>query len=86
MSNVEMVRNETREKFLKMIHNSWTWDRLTEQERLLCEWSLCNFPLVAFREKRHMWDALQHVYETFLRAIGYKPIGWREPSGENTTF
>ena len=82
MSSTEAIRIETREQFMKMIRNSWTWARLTEEEAKRCEKVISKFPLIAFREKRHIWDALHEVYGAFLEGTGYKAIGWREPATE----
>ena len=86
MSNAEMIRNETKNEFMKMIRNSWTWDRMTDLERMLCGHSICDFPLVGFREKRHMWEAMNSVYTIFLYALGYDGPHWREPAGEEIPF
>lgn len=67
--------------YLEMISKSWTWDRLTPEER-------AEFLKVINREYahktitgtyRHRWEVLDLVYYAYLVGIGYKPIGWREP-------
>lgn len=70
-------------QYRSMIIESWTFQRLTEEEkeRLMIFLSPEN-PQIreALKGRRgHCWDILQAVYSSFLQALGYKPIGWREP-------
>lgn len=69
-------------EYITVIKQSWTWDRLTEQERERCmnamNWVRDQNILRGNFEAR--WDILQAVYSAFLDGVGYKPIGWREDS------
>lgn len=75
--------NKTKESalsdWMEMIRHSWTWERLTEEERKrFC--SLLSHPGCFHLRGSYMqrWDYLQDVYFAFLTALEYKPIGWRE--------
>lgn len=66
--------------FQNVIKKSWTWDRLTEEERRrFIDMSV--FDRIKGNNKiRVEW--LNTIYESFLSALGYKPIGWRETEEE----
>lgn len=59
------------------IFPSWTWERLTSEEKTTFEKLIVNFPLAGTEAKR--WEILNRVYHAFLKGTGYKPTGWREP-------
>ena len=68
------------ENFIEMIVESWTYDRLTEEER-----KKLGRVLYSIQTKRslkgtyeHRWEILQAIYSSFIMALDYKPIGWRE--------
>lgn len=69
-------------EYITVIQQSWTWDRLTEQERERCmntmNWVRDQNILRGNFEAR--WDILQAVYAAFLDGVGCKPFGWREDS------
>jgi hypothetical protein len=68
--------------FVEMIKKSWTYGRLTDQERERLFEALSRAHIFGTWVQR--WEILNDVYFAFLTALGYKPIGWREP--ENTTL
>ena len=69
-------------EFRTMISQSWTFNRLTEAEkRRIMEVLSENHTQT--REalkgtKKHCWEILQAIYSSYLLALDYKPIGWRE--------
>ncbi len=69
-------------EFRTMVSNSWTFSRLTEKEKNDVMYLLSdNHPQT--REalkgtKTHCWSILQAIYSSYLMALDYKPIGWRE--------
>lgn len=76
MKNKENVLND----YYKMIINSWTWERLTEDEKtrftnLLASARIKEALKGTYRAR---WNILNALYESFLIALEYKPIGWRE--------
>ena len=67
--------------FCKMIEKSWTFERLTEDERGRC-WDALHFPVKLGLLKgcyKVRWGILQSVYTAFLNGIGYNGFNWREP-------
>lgn len=73
-----MINNSSivNDYFQRVIKKSWTWDRLTEEEREKFI-NMDVFDQIKGRtETRVEW--LNTIYTSFLTALGYKPIGWRE--------
>jgi hypothetical protein len=58
--------------YIEMTRNSWTWDRMTEDERENClyalEWAN-NHSLFGNYPQR--WNILHGVYTAFLAGLGY---------------
>lgn len=70
--------------FQNVIKNSWTWDRLTsdEQDRFT---NMDVFDEIKGTDKiRVEW--LYTIYKSFLIALGYKQLGWRDTDGKDTKF
>ena len=59
-----------------VIKKSWTWERLTKEERE----RFLNMPVFSMIKGNDITriEWLQSIYSSFLNALGYKPIGWRE--------
>lgn len=68
--------------FKKMIFNSWTFDRMTLEERQKLFETFDNIQtekaLVGTYKTR--WTILQAIYSSFLIGLGYNGFNWR--SGE----
>jgi len=62
--------------YMKMIKESWTWARMTEEERARCTKALCSSHIKGTWEQR--FEQLHDVHRAFLYGLDYKPIGWRE--------
>ena len=61
--------------FQNVIKNSWTWNRLTEEEQ-------CRFMEMDVFDKIKGNDSiriewLNTIYDAYLAALNYSPIGWR---------
>jgi len=80
-SKIQHRRDEVRSDFYRRICKSWTWGRLSEEEQIKCADSLLRVPLEGTEDT--MVEILHTVYAAFLDGTGYKPIGWREPAGED---
>lgn len=66
--------------FCKMVANSWTYQRMTEEEKNRC-WDALNFPVTQDHLKGTYitrWRILQSVYNAFLIGIGYTDGNWRK--------
>ena len=74
--NKEIAVND----FVNMIQASWTWKRLTNDERkrfmdLLILAQNRNDIKGTYEQRR---NNLHLMYEAFLQGCKYEPIGWRE--------
>lgn len=70
--------------FQNVIKKSWTWDRLTEEERRRFI-DMDVFDRIKGNNKTRV-EWLNTIYDSFLSALGYKPIGWREAEEEVSRF
>lgn len=70
--------------FMDMISHSWTWNRLTEDEKKRFSNILYSIEVKGTYPQR--WEALNNYYGFFLEGIGYKPIGWRETDEDAPQF
>ena len=75
-----MKKEEALVNFIEMIKNSWTYEKMTEEEqtRLM---GMFNHPRVIDSLKGSFiqrWASLQAIYYAFLIGLGYAPINWRE--------
>lgn len=61
----------------EVITKSWTWDRLTQKERQRFLNIDVFYRIDGNDSTKIEW--LMTIYETFLIALGYTLIGWREP-------
>lgn len=65
----------------EVIKKSWTWDKLTEEERQRFMNMNVFYKIKGNDKTRIEW--LNTIYHSFLSALGYKPIGWREDKEKN---
>lgn len=81
-------KNEAINEFIEMIKKSWTYERLTteEKQRFLntIEWGKQQGIIKGSWLER--WHILQLTYDSFLNALDYKPTGWREPDDDYLPF
>lgn len=71
-----MNSNNVVEDYIEsVIKNSWTWQKLTEEEKRRFI-NLKVFSLIKGNEKtRISW--VDTIYAAYLAALDYKPSGWR---------
>ena len=62
--------------FQNVIQKSWTWSRLTDEERTRFAEMNAIDRIYGNGKMRIEW--LNTIYEAFLCGLGYEPIGWRE--------
>ena len=75
--------------WFEMTFNSWTWAKLTDEEKERFTDSVgfwCNGSGSLKGDYRHRWDVLNELYYMYLLGLGYKPIGWREDTVEIPQF
>lgn len=64
----------------RVIKKSWTWDKLTEEERQRFL-NMNVFDMIKGNDRTRI-EWLNTIYSAFLNALEYKPIGWRETEEE----
>lgn len=73
-------KNYVKEDFIKMIENSWTYNKLTKKEKEnimdILYSGITEKALKGTYEQR--WKILQLIYYSFLIALDYQAINWRE--------
>lgn len=74
--NYDNLLNE----FLKMIRNSWTYDKMTPEEKQRCIDALAEVYQMGFVKGavKARWEQMNAHYRVFLKAIGYNGCTWRE--------
>jgi hypothetical protein len=68
-------KEQAREHFIDVILHSWTYLRLTENERSKF-WDVLPQNLKGTYLQRY--ETCNNVYGAYLQGLGYKPIGWRD--------
>lgn len=76
MSDLNVVENY----FHNVIEKSWTWNRLTDEEKQRFI-NMDVFERIRGDEQTII-EWLCTIYESYIEALGYKPIGWRETTEE----
>lgn len=72
---------DIKEKFINMIKESWTYNKMTKEEQERC----INLFYSDIRVKdsikyidAHKWDVMQAIYSAYLQGLGYNGFEWRE--------
>ena len=66
--------------FQNVIKKSWTWSRLTKEEQKRFA-DMDVFERIKGNDKTRI-EWLCTIYESYIEALGYNPIGWRETEEE----
>ena len=79
-----MKKENVLNDYIVMIKNSWTYEKLTEEEKenlkdIFYSIRTENALKGTYKQRRAVLDA---IYFSFLKGLNYEPIGWRE-NGEN---
>ena len=73
-------KEEAIKLYIDMIKKSWTYDKLTDDEKArlnyVFKWSEEQGLIKGSFKDR--WDTLQVLYTSYITALGYSPLGWRE--------
>ena len=71
-----------------MIRKSWAYARLTQKEKENWENMLESIQTrnALKGSWQNRWDILQALYTSYLSALDYKPIGWREEQKDIPLF
>lgn len=74
-------QNQAIADFIAMTRQSWTYQRLTEQEKAACGQALTSAPAQDISGTyKQRWCAYNAVYHAFLLGLGYTGVAWREPA------
>lgn len=70
--------------FMNMVENSWTFDRMTDDERGKCFDALhfANSQGAVKGTYNARWMILQAIYNAFLQGLGYTGGNWRETDAD----
>lgn len=66
--------------FQRVIKKSWTWERLTDEERKRFIYMTVFDEIKGNDRMRTEW--LRTIYSAFLVGVGYTDFGWRETEEE----
>ena len=81
-------KNLAKSNYLKSIEQSWTWARLTQEEKEkfieLLDHPCSGIVLRGTYDQR--WQACDALYYTFLIGLGYSPLDWRDNQPTVSTF
>ena len=75
-----MEKEKALEKFAEMIGQSWTFAKMTKEEKERLNTLLYSDRTISSLKGTYQqrWAILQALYSAFLMGLDYKPIGWRE--------
>ena len=71
-------KNDAYMDFLAMIRKSWTFAKLTDKEQQKFIEVMFDYSDCVSGTYKQRYKAYQAMYESFLTALDYKAIGWRE--------
>lgn len=74
MNEIEKLNSN----FDNMIKNSWTYNRLTKEEKNRLLNALERSKDVVKGTYKQRWEILQAIYSSFLVGCGYNGFNWRE--------
>ncbi len=77
--NIE--KEKTTEKFLEMIKNSWTFEKMTKEEQKRCINLILDDTRVIEAVKgtaKQRWAILNSCYASYLIGLGYTGFNWRD--------
>ena len=72
----QIEREEIRQDIINIYTKSWTYERLSKDERENVIAILRDCKLYG-NNKKQIAETLHDVYSAFLTALNYKPFGWR---------
>lgn len=73
---IKIEKEQALEKFMEMIKQSWTWERLTKEE--IERFYECIDRSILFGTFKQRWQHLNDIYFSFLMGLGYSWNNWRE--------
>ena len=75
-----MEKEKALEKFAEMIGQSWTYEKMTKEEKEKLRDLIYSDRVIETQKGtyKQRWCILQAIYYAYLMGLDYKPIGWRE--------
>ena len=76
----EKIKENVIIDFKKMVFNSWTFDRMTPEERQKLFETFDNIQTEKALKGTYTqrWQILQAIFTSFLNGLGYNGFNWRE--------
>lgn len=73
-------KEEAFNMFVEMIEKSWTYTKLSKQERINLSTTFNNVEKYLKGNFKQRWETLQLIYEAFLNALCFceNVVNWRE--------
>lgn len=80
LKKISLNKEQALDNFVDMIEKSWTYNRLTKEEKERLRDVFYNIQTRECLKGTYIqrWEILQAIYHSYLMALDYKPIGWRE--------
>ena len=78
------TKNAVYNYFNTVIVNSWTWERLTDDEKERFK-TCIDFSRIGGSQQQRV-KVLNMVYSAFLHGVGYETTAWRETDPEAPQF
>ena len=87
VSTMEKVKENAVRDFVEMISHSWTWDRMTDEEKRNFHVCVNNLPVNAITGTyNNRWHIINAIYTAYLAGLGYLGgADWREPEKKEET-
>lgn len=76
--------NAVENYFQNVIKKSWTWEKLTNEERKRFI-DMDVFDRIKGNDQTRI-EWLNTIYQSFLAALDFEPIGWRETERDTPNF
>lgn len=76
-----MEKEDALKDYLEKIKQSWTWARLSEEEKKVFEKRINSERFISSIKGNYnaRWNIISNYYFMFLLGLGFdNPIGWRE--------
>ena len=79
---MDKQKENARRDFIEMIRHSWTWNRMTEDEKIICiDLFLGRRATDAIKgDYKARWIICNAIYGAYLDGLGYDGGFWREPT------
>ena len=77
-------REQAKSYYLRIIHESWTYNKLTDAEKQTINIIIIGSEVFGTFEQRV--EIMMQIYNAFLHGLGYDGVKWRATEEERTTM